>query len=419
MTGGETSGRHAPRCTMGPMVPCSGRGLPRRERTWPSAFALGLLLVVTGCADRTAILIEVTSTDLTIPNDIDSLTIAVRTEFEVMFEETYPVSATWPHSLAITPPPREGVGVVRIDVTGNLGGVPVTRRVASTSWTPGATRRVTVVLTRTCLGILCPDGYDCVNGVCCQGAECLDADAGTGDGGLDGGLDAGGLDASDLDGGEDAPLDAPMPLDVPGDAFTPMDAGLDAGRDAGMDAGMDAGLDAPPGAAPMLLFSEYVEGSSNNKAVEIRNYGPSGVDLAASMCRIIIYSNGSSTASRNIVLSTTIAAGGTYVVCHASAGTVLAPSCDFLSMTPLDFNGNDAVELRCGTTTLDVIGQIGFDPLTQWGTGLTSTLDNTLRRRCPGTVADVDGSDAFDPAASWVGFDPDTFAGLRSPTCAP
>ena len=33
------------------------------------------------------------------------------------------------------------------------------------------------------------------------------------------------------------------------------------------------------------------------------------------------------------------------------------------------FNGDDAVVLRKGTTVIDVIGQIGFDPGTEWGSG--------------------------------------------------
>lgn len=392
----------------------TGERLSRPAARWRLLVLATWAAVAVGCADRTAILVEVTSTDLTVPTDIDSLTIAARTEFGVMFEDTYPVSTTWPHSLSIVPPPREAAGNVRIDVTGNLRGVPVTRRVAIATWAPGTTRRVTVVLTRSCLGILCGDGYDCVNGLCCMGSDCLGTDGGVGDGGIDAGVSDGGLDA-------------PMSLDAPEDAFTPtdggmdagMDAGRDAGTDAGRDAGADAGVDAPPGAAPSILFSEYVEGSSNNKAVEIRNFGSVDVDLGASSCRIIIYSNGASAASRTINLTATIAPAGTYVVCHASAGALLAPSCHLLSTTPLDFNGNDAVELRCGTTTLDVIGQIGFDPTTQWGTGLTSTADNTLRRRCPGTTGDTVGSDVFDPAASWAGFDSDTFSGLRSPACEP
>ncbi len=31
------------------------------------------------------------------------------------------------------------------------------------------------------------------------------------------------------------------------------------------------------------------------------------------------------------------------------------------------FNGDDAVVLRKGTTVIDVIGQIGFDPGSEWG----------------------------------------------------
>ena len=48
------------------------------------------------------------------------------------------------------------------------------------------------------------------------------------------------------------------------------------------------------------------------------------------------------------------------------------------------YNGDDAVVLRKGGAdgpVLDSIGQVGFDPGTEWGTGLTSTVDNTLRRK--------------------------------------
>ncbi|MBK9743692.1 MAG: hypothetical protein IPO94_12360 [Saprospiraceae bacterium] len=39
----------------------------------------------------------------------------------------------------------------------------------------------------------------------------------------------------------------------------------------------------------------------------------------------------------------------------------------------LTFNGDDAIELVFMTASVDVIGQIGVDPGTEWGTGLTST----------------------------------------------
>ncbi len=72
------------------------------------------------------------------------------------------------------------------------------------------------------------------------------------------------------------------------------------------------------------------------------------------------------------------------------------------------FNGNDAVVLRKGTTVIDVIGQIGFDPGTEWGSGLTSTADNTLAAKINCNAGDVIGSDAFDPSLEWDGFATDT-----------
>ncbi|HSE98588.1 MAG TPA: hypothetical protein VLD57_10015, partial [Blastocatellia bacterium] len=70
---------------------------------------------------------------------------------------------------------------------------------------------------------------------------------------------------------------------------------------------------------------------------------------------------------------------------------------------------------------IDVIGQIGFDPGTEWGSGLTSTADNTLRRKASISAGDPNGSDPFDPSVEWDGFATDTFDGLgsHSPTPPP
>ena len=55
-------------------------------------------------------------------------------------------------------------------------------------------------------------------------------------------------------------------------------------------------------------------------------------------------------------------------------------------------------------------------PTNEWGTGLTSTMDNTLRRKSSVTAGDTNGADAFDPAVQWDGFAIDTFDGLGSHT---
>ena len=80
------------------------------------------------------------------------------------------------------------------------------------------------------------------------------------------------------------------------------------------------------------------------------------------------------------------------------------------------FNGNDAVLLRRNGVVVDSIGQRGFDPGTQWGTGLASTMDNTLRRKSSIEAGDTNDTDAFDPALEWDGFAIDTFDGLGSHT---
>jgi hypothetical protein len=164
-----------------------------------------------------------------------------------------------------------------------------------------------------------------------------------------------------------------------------------------------------------LYFSEYGEGtaaSSSQKVVEIYNAGTASVDLSAEACVVLVYANGATTPNGTISLSGTVAADDVFVLCGVDDPIM----CDQRSGS-LSFNGDDAVELRCahGTSTpvtYDVIGQIGFRPSGQWGTGLVSTADNTIRRKCSVTTGDTNGADVFDPAAQWLGFAADDFSDI-------
>ena len=103
-----------------------------------------------------------------------------------------------------------------------------------------------------------------------------------------------------------------------------------------------------------------------------------------------MYFNGSATAGLTISLTGTVATGDVYVrraVERAATRSSRRPTRRTASGW---FNGDDAVVLRKGTTILDVIGQIGVDPGTEWGTGLTSTADNTLRRKASVEAGDVE-----------------------------
>jgi len=167
-------------------------------------------------------------------------------------------------------------------------------------------------------------------------------------------------------------------------------------------------------AAPTELFiSEYVEGSSNNKALEIYNGTGAPVDLGA--YNVQVFANGGSTPSSTTTLSGSVANGDVFVLANTSAAAAILAQSDQQSGNA-NWNGDDAVVLRKGSTVVDVIGQVGFRPATEWGSGLTSTADNTLRRKPSVTAGDRDGSDAFDPAAQWDGYAIDTFDGLGSHT---
>jgi len=168
-------------------------------------------------------------------------------------------------------------------------------------------------------------------------------------------------------------------------------------------------------AAPELFFSEYIEGSSYNKALEIYNATGTAIDLAAGAYSVQMYYNGNPSAGLTINLTGTVADGDVFVVAHSSANPTILAQADQTNGAGW-FNGDDAVVLRKGTTVIDVIGQIGFDPGYEWGTGVISTKDNTLRRKADICAGDTNGSDPFDPSAEWDGFAKDTFDGLGSHT---
>jgi len=169
-------------------------------------------------------------------------------------------------------------------------------------------------------------------------------------------------------------------------------------------------------AAPTeLFFSEYIEGSSNNKALEIYNGTGAAVNLGTGAYNVQMFFNGSASAGLTITLTGTVADGDVFVLAHSSASATILAQADQTNGAGW-FNGDDAVVLRKGTTVIDAIGQTGFDPGTEWGTGLTSTADNTLRVKAAVCAGDAIGSDAFDPSVLWEGFATDTFGGLGATT---
>ena len=172
----------------------------------------------------------------------------------------------------------------------------------------------------------------------------------------------------------------------------------------------------PAAAQPTdLLLSEYVEGSSLNKAIEIYNGTGAAIDLGLGDYEIRVYFNGSSSANTTVDLTGVVADGDVFVVADDGADPAILAVTDQTTTSSL-WNGDDAIVLTKAGATVDSFGQVGFDPGSQWGSGGTGAANHTLRRMVSICTGDTDTGDAFDPATEWNGFPSNTFDGLGAHT---
>jgi len=114
-----------------------------------------------------------------------------------------------------------------------------------------------------------------------------------------------------------------------------------------------------------IFFSEYVEGSSFNKAVEL--YNPTSLPINLSGYKILQYNSGASNQVYTLNLFGVVPSLGTYVISNAQANaTILSKSDTASGNSVLSFNGDDPLILVKGTDTIDAIGV--------WGNNITDTI---------------------------------------------
>jgi len=107
-----------------------------------------------------------------------------------------------------------------------------------------------------------------------------------------------------------------------------------------------------------LIISEYVEGSSNNKAIEIANVSGNTIDL--SNYSLKRNTNGGNVWSSGLSLSGTLTSGNVYVIVNSSASsTLIGLANQTTNSTVLTFNGNDPVGLFFNEVLIDVVGTFG------------------------------------------------------------
>ena len=186
-----------------------------------------------------------------------------------------------------------------------------------------------------------------------------------------------------------------------------------------VDVAVVATVTAPAADCSELFFSEYIEGSGLNKCLEIYNPTSSAVSLAG--YTIGMFDNGatSMSSSRSFTFpsgtSQSVGAQDVWVGCEAGADSATFLSVadsSFSFPSPLSFNGDDAIVLMTPSGIMvDVIGRIGEDPGSYWGSTV-QTRNQTLVRLGSIQRGDSDGNDAFDPATEWESFPQNTYQTL-------
>lgn len=134
-----------------------------------------------------------------------------------------------------------------------------------------------------------------------------------------------------------------------------------------------------PTACDKLMFSEYIEGSAQNKALELYNAGSTVANL--SNYTVETYSNGSTTASYTLNLSGSLASHDVYVIGDANATLPGITANTDITSNVTFFDGNEAIILKRNGVIIDKIGDIGENPSVNWLVGSGSTADYTLVRK--------------------------------------
>lgn len=156
------------------------------------------------------------------------------------------------------------------------------------------------------------------------------------------------------------------------------------------------------GSITELYLSEYLEGSSNNKALEIAN--ATGASVSLSVFSIKKQTNGAGAWSTGLALTGSLANNAKFVIVNSSISSACYSTATANLSTAaaeMAFNGNDAIGLFKNGTLIDVIGTFN-------GGTADFSADETLRRKTTATVPNT----TFNKTADWDVYATDTCSGL-------
>ena len=189
-----------------------------------------------------------------------------------------------------------------------------------------------------------------------------------------------------------------------------------------------------------LFISEYVEGTGNDKALELYNPTSAPIDLTG--YRIERFSNGQATSASGGVLNLvgSVAPYSTFIIANGQTTTspsspacapalqAMADQLDGVYPAPTYMNGNDAIVLFKNAAIIDIFGKTGDASIStseSWSdefpydgsVGAWWTKDQTLVRKASVMTGVSVNPDPFIVTVEWDSLPKDTWTGLGSHTC--
>jgi PKD repeat protein len=155
-----------------------------------------------------------------------------------------------------------------------------------------------------------------------------------------------------------------------------------------------------------LMISEYLCGSSQNKAIELVNASNNALNL--SDWSIALFTDGSNVPSQTLNLNGSLLPYQTYVLANPAADPAIQANANILSGI-CSFTGNDVIALVHQGTIVDMVGVIGENPIPGWAIGASATHAIDMRRDITVSAPNADWNNAL---SGWIAYPSNTFDNL-------